>query len=122
MNPVWIIDDDRSIRWVFEKALAREGISHRTFEGAQQALDRLPDEQPQVVVSDISGVELSKADHARVVVQHPDLPGVVELDVSTAEAAKLADWTLRLVAMTVYAPDQPPRQVSIETNVLDRAK
>ena len=28
MNPVWIIDDDRSIRWVFEKALAREGIDH----------------------------------------------------------------------------------------------
>ena len=26
MNPVWIIDDDRSIRWVFEKALAREEI------------------------------------------------------------------------------------------------
>jgi two-component system nitrogen regulation response regulator GlnG len=28
---VWVIDDDRSIRWVFEKALAREGIEHRTF-------------------------------------------------------------------------------------------
>ena len=53
MNPVWIIDDDRSIRWVFEKALAREGISHRTFSAAQEALDKLPDETPQVVVSDI---------------------------------------------------------------------
>ena len=53
MNPVWIIDDDRSIRWVFEKALAREGISHRTFGTAQEALDKLPDEAPQVVVSDI---------------------------------------------------------------------
>jgi two-component system nitrogen regulation response regulator GlnG len=36
MNPVWIIDDDRSIRWVFEKALAREGIAHRTFGAAQE--------------------------------------------------------------------------------------
>ncbi|HET7732162.1 MAG TPA: nitrogen regulation protein NR(I) [Usitatibacter sp.] len=52
-NPVWIIDDDRSIRWVFEKALAREGIGHRTFGSAREALDRLPDEKPQVVVSDI---------------------------------------------------------------------
>lgn len=26
MNPVWIVDDDRSIRWVLEKALARESI------------------------------------------------------------------------------------------------
>jgi two-component system, NtrC family, nitrogen regulation response regulator GlnG len=52
-NPVWIIDDDRSIRWVFEKALEREGIAHRTFGAAQEALDRLPAEAPQVVVSDI---------------------------------------------------------------------
>jgi len=41
MNPVWIIDDDRSIRWVFEKALAREGIAHRTFGSALEALDRV---------------------------------------------------------------------------------
>jgi two-component system nitrogen regulation response regulator GlnG len=53
MNPVWIIDDDRSIRWVFEKALEREGIEHRTFGAAQEALDALPGEEPQVVVSDI---------------------------------------------------------------------
>ena len=74
----------------------------------------------QVVVSDISGVELSDADHARVVVQHPDLASAVELDVSADEAAKLADSTLRLVSMTVYEPDRAPRQVSIETKVLDR--
>ena len=53
VNPVWIIDDDRSIRWVFEKALAREGIAHRTFGAAQEALDLLPGETPDVVVSDI---------------------------------------------------------------------
>ena len=41
MNPVWIIDDDRSIRWVFEKALAREGIAHKTFGAAKEALDRV---------------------------------------------------------------------------------
>ena len=29
MKPVWIVDDDRSIRWVFEKALSREGISNK---------------------------------------------------------------------------------------------
>ena len=52
MNPVWIIDDDRSIRWVFEKALAREGIAHKTFGAAKEALDSLPEDTPQVVVSD----------------------------------------------------------------------
>ena len=53
VNPVWIVDDDRSIRWVFEKALAREGIAYRTFSTAQEALDALATETPRVVVSDI---------------------------------------------------------------------
>ena len=41
MKPVWIVDDDRSIRWVFEKALSREGIAFNTFASAQEALDAL---------------------------------------------------------------------------------
>ncbi len=53
VNPVWIVDDDRSIRWVFEKALARENIAHRTFATAQEALAALETETPRVVVSDI---------------------------------------------------------------------
>ena len=53
LNPVWIVDDDKSIRWVFEKALAREGIAHRTFASAQEALAALASETPRVVVSDI---------------------------------------------------------------------
>ena len=70
-NPVWIIDDDRSIRWVFEKALAREGIAHKTFVAAQDALDSLPDDPPQVVVSDIrmpgvSGLEFMQQLKARL--------------------------------------------------------
>jgi two-component system nitrogen regulation response regulator GlnG len=63
MKPVWIIDDDRSIRWVFEKALTRENIAYKTFSSAREALSALEDETPQVVVSDIrmpgeSGLEL----------------------------------------------------------------
>ncbi len=38
MKPVWIIDDDRSIRWVFEKTLTREDISFKMFSSAQEAL------------------------------------------------------------------------------------
>ena len=53
VNPVWIVDDDRSIRWVFEKALAREGIAYRTFSSALEALEALQTETPRVVVSDI---------------------------------------------------------------------
>jgi CheY-like chemotaxis protein len=53
MKPVWIIDDDRSIRWVFEKALARENLPHRIFESAEAALRALDRETPGAVVSDI---------------------------------------------------------------------
>ena len=41
MKPVWIIDDDRSIRWVFEKALKRENLPHRIFDSAEDALAAL---------------------------------------------------------------------------------
>ena len=53
MKPVWIIDDDRSIRWVFEKALTRENIAFKTFSSADEALVVFASETPQVVVSDI---------------------------------------------------------------------
>ena len=50
---IWIIDDDRSIRWVFEKALARENLEFKSFSSAQEALTELEHATPQVVVSDI---------------------------------------------------------------------
>jgi two-component system nitrogen regulation response regulator GlnG len=53
MKPVWIIDDDRSIRWVFEKTLTREDITFKMFSSAQDALSALGASVPQVVVSDI---------------------------------------------------------------------
>jgi len=53
MKPVWIVDDDRSIRWVFEKALTRENIDFRAFASANEVIETLDTEQPQVLVSDI---------------------------------------------------------------------
>lgn len=53
MKPVWIVDDDESIRWVLEKALARENIPLRSFSGPDEVLSALDEEQPQVLVSDI---------------------------------------------------------------------
>ncbi len=91
MNPVWIIDDDRSIRWVFEKALAREGIEYRTFGAAQEALAKLPDEMPQVVVSDIrmpgiSGLEFMQQLKARL----PSTPVIIMTAYSDLESAVAA--------------------------------
>ena len=88
MNPVWVIDDDRSIRWVFEKALAREGIAHRTFGGAQEALDRLPQETPQVVVSDIRMPGLSGLDFMRQLkARLPATPMIIMTAYSDLESA-----------------------------------
>ena len=87
-NPVWIIDDDRSIRWVFEKALSREGIAHRTFGAAQEALERLGEETPQVVVSDIrmpglSGLDLMQQLRSRL----PATPVIIMTAYSDLESA-----------------------------------
>ena len=82
-KPVWIIDDDRSIRWVLEKALAREAIVHRTFATAREALDRLDEETPAVVVTDIR------------------MPGTSGLAFMQQLKARLADTPV--IVMTAYS-------------------
>lgn len=52
-NNIWIIDDDKSIRWVLEKTLKRENLPVKAFENADKALKLLPKEQPCVIFSDI---------------------------------------------------------------------
>lgn len=88
MKPVWIVDDDRSIRWVFEKALAREDIGFRSFASAKEALDALENEQPQVVVTDIrmpgtTGLELLDRLKERL----PELPVIIMTAHSDLESA-----------------------------------
>ena len=53
MKPIWIVDDDQSIRWVLEKALARENIPHKSFSNPNDVLNALEKESPQVLISDI---------------------------------------------------------------------
>jgi len=91
MKPVWIVDDDRSIRWVFEKALGREGIAYNSFSSAQEALDALRGGPPQVLVSDIrmpgpSGLELLHT----VKEKHPAVPVIVMTAYSDLESAVAA--------------------------------
>ena len=91
MKPVWIVDDDRSIRWVFEKALSREGIAFNSFSSAQDALDALSGDAPEVLVSDIrmpglSGLELLNAVKQR----HPAVPVIVMTAYSDLDSAVAA--------------------------------
>ena len=50
---VWIIDDDRSIRWVLEKSLQQAGIRIHSFESGDKALHQLRLERPDAVISDL---------------------------------------------------------------------
>ncbi|MBP8139745.1 MAG: nitrogen regulation protein NR(I), partial [Burkholderiales bacterium] len=85
---VWIVDDDRSIRWVLEKALAREGIPHKTFASAYEVLQALAVSQPQVLVSDIrmpgeSGISLL----SKVKERYPQIPVIVMTAYSDLDSA-----------------------------------
>jgi len=91
MKPVWIVDDDRSIRWVIEKALSREGIAFDSFSSAQDALSALSGGAPEVLVSDIrmpglSGLELLNAVKQR----HPAVPVIVMTAYSDLDSAVAA--------------------------------
>ncbi|WP_136419443.1 nitrogen regulation protein NR(I) [Herbaspirillum sp. ST 5-3] len=91
MKPIWIVDDDESIRWVLEKALARENLATRSFSNAREAMDALQTSVPQVLVSDIrmpgeSGLELLQAAKAR----HPGLPVIVITAFSDLDSAVAA--------------------------------
>ncbi len=92
MRPVWVIDDDRSIRWVFEKALAREGIPFKTFAQANEAMDALDSSgAPQVLVSDIRMPGASGLDLLQNVKQRfPDLPVIIMTAYSDLESAVAA--------------------------------
>ena len=92
MKPIWIVDDDQSIRFVLEKALMREDMPTRSFTNPQEVLKALetcsPEEGPQVLVSDIqmpggTGLELLTA----VKEKHPALPVIIMTAYSDLDSA-----------------------------------
>ncbi|CAH2799821.1 MAG: Nitrogen regulation protein NR(I), GlnG (=NtrC) [uncultured Caballeronia sp.] len=91
MKPIWIIDDDQSIRWMLEKALARENFATRSFSSVRDALTALEQESPQVLVSDIrmpggSGLELLQTVRDKL----PGLPVIIMMAFSDLDSAVAA--------------------------------
>jgi two-component system nitrogen regulation response regulator GlnG len=93
MKPVWIVDDDKSIRWVLEKTLSREQILFKSFASASEALSQLDAgaPPPQVLVSDIrmpgqSGLDLLQ----QVKERFPSLPVIIMTAYSDLESAVAA--------------------------------
>jgi two-component system nitrogen regulation response regulator GlnG len=91
MKPIWIIDDDKSIRWVFEKALARTDLEFKTFSSVPEAMSALEKETPQVIVSDIRMPNGSGLDFLQVVKERlPDVPVIIMTAYSDLESAVAA--------------------------------
>lgn len=77
-NRVWIIDDDRSIRWVLEKSLQQAGLETRSFESGEGIVAQLDHETPDAIVSDIrmpgiDGLVLLEQIHKN----HPSIPVII---------------------------------------------
>ncbi|APX94657.1 nitrogen regulation protein NR(I) [Halomonas sp. 1513] len=73
-----IVDDDRAIRWVLERALAQPDLEVESFERADTALDGLLKRPPDVLVTDIRMPGLDGLDlMAKVREAHPDMPVIV---------------------------------------------
>jgi two-component system nitrogen regulation response regulator GlnG len=89
MKPIWIVDDDQSIRFVLERALAREQLAVRSFTTTRDVIAALDDgDTPQVLVSDIrmpggSGLDLL----TRVKTRLPALPVIVMTAFSDLDSA-----------------------------------
>ncbi len=85
---VWIVDDDRSIRWVLERSMEQEGMAVNVFEHAESVLKAFVSDCPDALITDIrmpgmDGLELL----AKIQDQHPDLPVIVMTAHSDLESA-----------------------------------
>jgi two-component system nitrogen regulation response regulator GlnG len=87
-NTVWVVDDDKSIRWVVEKALNAESITTQSFAEGDSVLNRLEQSRPTAIISDIrmpgiDGLKLLK----RIVEKYPDLPVIITTAHSDLDSA-----------------------------------
>jgi len=91
VSRVWVVDDDRSIRWVMEKALKKAGMDVTCFANADAVLSALHSRVPDVIVSDIrmpgtSGLKL--LDHVRAA--DPEIPVIIMTAYSDLDSAVAA--------------------------------
>ncbi|MBV1915397.1 MAG: nitrogen regulation protein NR(I) [Pseudomonadales bacterium] len=113
---VWIIDDDKSIRWVLEKALQRPQLELTCFETGDAALQQLQNDKPDVLLSDIrmpgtDGLELLAQIHQ----SHPNLPVIIMTAHSDLDSAVSAYQG----GAFEYLPK--PFDIDDATNIVDRA-
>ncbi|MFQ7389524.1 MAG: nitrogen regulation protein NR(I) [Escherichia sp.] len=133
---VWVVDDDSSIRWVLERALAGAGLTCTTFENGAEVLEALASKTPDVLLSDIrmpgmDGLALLK----QIKQRHPMLPVIMtahsDLDAAVSAYQQGAfdylpkpfdiDEAVALVerAISHYQEQQQPRNVQLNGPTTD---
>jgi len=85
---VWVVDDDRSIRWVLTRALERAGLGVSGFERVEPVLAALARETPDAIVTDVrmpgsGGLDLLE----HIGREHPELPVIVMTAYADLESA-----------------------------------
>src|SRR5690554_2902337 len=75
---IWIVDDDKSIRWVLERTLQQAGFSTRVFVNGETVLAALREKTPTILMTDIrmpgmDGLQLL----SEIQAHYPELPVIV---------------------------------------------
>jgi two-component system nitrogen regulation response regulator GlnG len=88
---VWVIDDDRSIRWVLERALQKADIEVVSYESAAPVLAALEHDEPDAIMTDIrmpgmDGLDLLERIHH----DHPEMPVIIMTAHSDLDSAVAA--------------------------------
>ncbi len=87
-HKIWVIDDDRAMRWVLEKTFKEEGFDVTSFEDAQSALDDIAQNTPDVILTDIRMPGIDGLTFlGKVKNNYPDLPVIIMTAHSDLESA-----------------------------------
>ena len=91
MSQVWVLDDDKSIRWVFEKALTKANITFECFSNTNEAINKFNHEKPQAIISDIKMPGESGIDFlSKVKDKFPEIPIIIMTAYSDLDTAVTA--------------------------------
>ena len=88
VNHVWIVDDDRSIRWVLERALNQAGIQTQTFDNGDAISRKLNTETPDAIISDIRMPGMDGLALLSLIGEnHPNIPVIITTAHSDLDSA-----------------------------------
>ena len=85
---IWILDDDKSIRWVLQKALEKNNFTVTSFSNSNEAINHFNHDMPDLIISDIkmpgeSGLQFLE----KVKTKFPDIPIIIMTAFSDLDSA-----------------------------------